>query len=391
MLDHIEDCTISTPSNSSNYFNDKYTATNDESVNGAIKLAEVLVSEFDEASSTYQSVVFRLNRKFDYSVMLNAFERSISKDFEEDTRFCLFFCLVIRYVLNGDHTSTDVMEFYHSHEEEFSERPMHSFLGSLSYRQSSKPQNKKKALKMGYGAATEIAGHSSPNPNVFSNFAGLAVRFAEEYDELWFTIEGVSNNFSDLLSVAEDYIRRALEIAQPIVYIWILARLLYLQGDLEDSESTCRALLNSPRISENKPPVIDEVENFLRRVEQEQIDEKIQEARREYQELQRNLEEIENEFEESIRRYRNQNLQFLGFFAAIIAIIVGSISLINSQASFEAASRLILILIGGVIVSFGSLRLVIVEEISFNDVFRSAPILLAGAALIWLGFNQSIL
>lgn len=95
------------------------------------------------------------------------------------------------------------------------------------------------------------------------------------------------------------------------------------------------------------------------------------------------LETIRSKSETRLREIQTQTLQFLGFFATLLAVIVSSINITTSFPLPEAAS-LILVLTGGLLAAFGGFTIVL----PIDDVERKSIALFAmGTVLSGVGMT----
>lgn len=104
------------------------------------------------------------------------------------------------------------------------------------------------------------------------------------------------------------------------------------------------------------------------------------------------LEEIEDatdDIESEVNTFRRQTVQFLGFFTALLSLIIASVNIIATFDFIEAAG-LLMILAGGISVSFWSLSFFIAP--SSEEYRKQWPILVMGILAILLGlFIPSLL
>lgn len=99
-------------------------------------------------------------------------------------------------------------------------------------------------------------------------------------------------------------------------------------------------------------------------------------------------EEIESRLEDSFRTYQTRTLQSLGFFAAILAIIIATVD-IAAGFSFLPAVGLLLVLVGGILVSFGSLSAMFGGEMA--DRRTTAGVVALGMVLVAAGIAMPFL
>lgn len=112
-------------------------------------------------------------------------------------------------------------------------------------------------------------------------------------------------------------------------------------------------------------------------------DRALEEAKSELEEFKSSTEELEDELKERMERFRNQTLRSIGFFAGLIAVVVTSAQAILSSLSVAEASRVSLVLTGGLVVAFSGLGVVLSEE--NNDWMRLVVVAILGILLIGVG------
>lgn len=104
-------------------------------------------------------------------------------------------------------------------------------------------------------------------------------------------------------------------------------------------------------------------------------------------EVKNSLDEIEDatdDIESELNTFRGQTIQFLGFFTALLSLIIASVNII-ATFDFVEASGLLMILAGGISVSFWSLSLFMIP--SSEKYRRQWPILVMGVLAILLGLS----
>ena len=97
------------------------------------------------------------------------------------------------------------------------------------------------------------------------------------------------------------------------------------------------------------------------------------------------LVQVESELEKATEHYRNQVLQFMGFFAAILAVALSSVQL-ATQLSFPQSGGLVLILVGGITISFEELKYLFSSP-SEDEKARSWSTIGVGFLLITIGIG----
>lgn len=87
---------------------------------------------------------------------------------------------------------------------------------------------------------------------------------------------------------------------------------------------------------------------------------------------------------EEINSSKISNLEFLGFFAALISFTIGSIGLTQSFEPLEAA-KLIVVLAGALLFAFGGFTIIVCRNTK-EALTKAAPIIVMGIVVVLLGF-----
>lgn len=199
-------------------------------------------------------------------------------------------------------------------------------------------------------------------------------------------ISGLPESRDDLLALAAKRTERAtiLDPDNPEHYgEW--SSILLHSGDFEEAEEKLGTAI---RLNEERGTDPDLRLSYslafreLRRNRQsaQYTDEILAQARDELGEFK---EEISN-YRDEIDEYRNQTIRIIGFFAGIVAIVVTSTQLATQVTSVIQAARLILILTGGLVVSFTGLAIVLPTNAE-RSWWRPLVVLGVGLCLIVLG------
>lgn len=198
-----------------------------------------------------------------------------------------------------------------------------------------------------------------------------------------------------LLEEAEKFVELALDQSEYPKFRATYGRILALQGehdegiqqihralDMEDASKDDYAIrINTYRSHEFKM-FLDKYTQKISR-DQQDIREKQKTLNEEIDDAIGELETIRSKSETRLREIQTQTLQFLGFFATLLAVIVSSINITTSFPLPEAAA-LILVLTGGLLAAFGGFTIVL----PIDDVERkSIALFTMGTVLSGIGMT----
>lgn len=243
------------------------------------------------------------------------------------------------------------------------------------------------ALRSAYRASRIVDG----NQRIYLKLANIII-IGVSNSGIDHNINNLPSNQTDLLAVAEENINYAKAIDSQNDEIYATSCLLRLEeGEINEAEKE----LNKAIKYKNKDDSLNGLDYvFLRRsirdlrVVDNYVERDLETTRSEVEDLreeyQTKIEEYENEVEDITDSYRRQVLQFIGFFTAIVAVAVTSTQAAIGIGSFPEAGQLILVLIGGIVISFSSLGIIVYELIPWG---RIGVLVLAGLLLISIGFD----
>ncbi|WP_455587004.1 hypothetical protein [Bacteroides sp.] len=93
-----------------------------------------------------------------------------------------------------------------------------------------------------------------------------------------------------------------------------------------------------------------------------------------------------DDYKNNIENIKSKYLEFLAFFAAILAFIISSIQVVQKTTDFREAATLILILVGGLNISFSLFRLLMDHNNDKKTYITTGIILIVSVAIITLMF-----
>lgn len=96
------------------------------------------------------------------------------------------------------------------------------------------------------------------------------------------------------------------------------------------------------------------------------------------------IENIREESEDQVRELQGQTLQFLGFFATLLAVIISTVT-ISLEFSLLPAASLITVLVGGLMLAFGGLTVMLPVE---QAIKKGVVLALIGFTTLGAGFGM---
>ncbi|WP_435099357.1 hypothetical protein [Halarchaeum sp. P4] len=296
------------------------------------------------------------------------------------------FYMLIRVSLDGTADFFTLRQYLTEFEREFSDRPMYQYLRSEVYLRGFKTDHYRTAIS----SVDSIIDDSCTNPRFYSNFAQGVAYFYYSGPTESLNIDTLPNERSEVLSVAEAYSQKAVTLSpDDSEFHAIRSEILELMDDFETAEKEInRALELHP---EEEDSDAGDAYNYYKQLNSlretrrnaERADRALEEAKSELEEFKSSTEELENELKKRMERFRNQTLRSIGFFAGLIAVVVTSAQAILSTLSVAEASRVSLVLTGGLVVAFSGLGVVLSEE--SNDWVRLLVVAILGILLIGVG------
>lgn len=259
----------------------------------------------------------------------------------------------------------------------FEDRPMYNYIESLIYFTSSEKHQLQKALESSYLAAQRISNHPNVAYMLAESLKSFVLRYGydtssellpEDEDE-------VNEMVIDRLGPVTDRVsdpRYKAELSQSLKELRKYDEALQLITEaldqaIEQGDGDLTKYFNSIRTSLHR-----EKEFF-------EIGERTDEIRNRLDHFESKLEEFEEQLEGALR----QTLQFIAFFAAILTVVLTSVQISANASSFQMASMLILILIGGILVAFSGFGLLFRQRIDLWYAVRLAFVTLIGVVIIF--------
>ena len=314
----------------------------------------------------------------------------------DDIRFGLFVLMVKRALLPNPSDFSTLSELDDEHRDSISDRPTKPYFRSLLYRHGYEREHRQTGIQLAYEAVdAEIE-----NPSIYDNFAAQVVEVDEQ-----FGIESIDLDIgnSDVSELALEYAEKAVrQDSTEAEYYATLGRVYSLRGELDEAERNVQRAIEL-RLDEEtqRQPNTASFRSILRTIKSkrqiqkiesqfeeaqdqlEEISEKHDSLEEQYESLDEKYNSIESKLEDAVEKYRTQTLQFIGFFTALLAVVVTSVQVTEITSSVSEARSLIITLIGGMLVSFGGFSLMLPgKESGYSKPLRIGGLILIGSLLL---------
>ena len=190
----------------------------------------------------------------------------------------------------------------------------------------------------------------------------------------------------ELLNEAETLLQQAINTRNYPKFYSTRGRIYCCEGKYDDGIAEVRAAIELED-SDRKDYFarINEYQSLISRFQREKDEKELKEQANKI------MIEIENSRAE-MEKSKTNYISFLGFFSGIMALIIGGINLVNVQSTIDNSLQLLMGLAGLIIISFGSLNLMLVrrDEKSINK-YSDWTLVIIGACIFVLLFIVRIL
>ena len=381
-----------------NKFSENLTATTDDNATlienatssylddeGTLKAHDLFADLENDTDRTYEKYLVAIARS---QVNVDKLTEKLERDFldselDKNTRYALFYCLNQVYRLYKDFKKSQ--ELFKEYADEFDRYPSYSHLKLLlDLNQISVLTNEE--IEELLTIARDDARRYSSNSGYVHLFADFVATVFEE-------------GRGDVVS-RELWLKDAIESAH-LCCEWLApeypkfhatyGRLLALRGN-EETNDFLKARQEIREAIALEPSC---EKDYAIRVGQYQVDlMKVQaaEQRKEAEAINERYDKRVAEFEkkldkglEEINDSKISNLEFIGFFAALISFTIGSLSIVQAFSPMDAA-KLIIILAGALLLAFGGFAVIVCRNT--RGIFsRVVPIVALGLIVIVAGFS----
>lgn len=292
-------------------------------------------------------------REYDPAVLTECKKILLDENQNKDLRFNAFYCLFSFY--RRFEKRSELYELVDDYGNSFSEK-QYNYYREIVLSQYYKFQflehidekNYRDAVKHGEEAVKEY-GRSSLSLGCYNNYAEIVLEGCKYKDEGFVKSTDLNNamKFIDRAIASQEKAEKAKPYSR---YCCSKARLLLSQEKFSDAKKMIRKAI-AYESTEDKDSLIRI--SFYHNVELEiltgeslkSISSRVQEAEKKYSNIQQELDRQQFHF-----------IEILAFFAAIIALITGTITIVLNAASFNDAFGVIISLAGCLLISFTVLK-----------------------------------
>lgn len=279
-------------------------------------------------------------------------------------RFAAFFgyCTYLRR-----HRNVSVLENTLDEFNEFVDEPMYAHIRALFLQLRGHRDDLRDAVDEARRAANGVENH----PGVEHNLA-LSITEALEQEAM--------DKTDQLIQEGMESVNQALQRSDYPRFYATHGRLLAIKGNYKKAREEIKKAIDKE--NPNKEDYAIRLGNYQQHLsninikESENIlDDRITEAINQIQ-------GVQEETEETISKLQIRTLQFLGFFATLLAVIITSVQIASAQP-FTVASRLILVQIGGLVCAFSAFGVILPDRRGWQ---RYSVMFVSGFILIILSY-----
>jgi tetratricopeptide (TPR) repeat protein len=293
-------------------------------------------------------------------------------------RFSIVYVLCKVFVELGDiKKAIDTLD---EHRVEFCDHPLYCVLrGEVVVQKGTQ-----EAVDDGFESIWKARNEHENWPEVQKGTANVIVEALEQNFEYEGYNSDIPQGSNSLLQKAKGSIAKALDDVQDhSEYLFIKSRVQTLDSRFDAARQTIRQAIKN--LNPNRP-TYDRIRTRYR-IELSNIDIQEQEEilQNETKEAVDQLEQLREDYKQASQQFQTRTLQFLGFFTGLIGIVVITAQVTISVDSTAAAIRLILVLMGGLLFSFGGFGFLLPNDKNDNINIRILGVLASGGTLIAAG------
>jgi tetratricopeptide (TPR) repeat protein len=269
--------------------------------------------------------------------------------------------------------------------DEFDGQALYEYCRILCYKNGERPEHRKKVFVSGKKAIEDIRG----NARLYGQTVSAGIDIVRGAQELPIKYDGNRLDKEDVLSECAEYGKNAT-LLNPEGSAWYhrYATVLELQGQYDEAEEQLRKALEL-QLDRGGPTdhIKEEIDELNKNRQRHELEKSIERADERLTTIDADLSRVETELDETTNQYRSDFIQFIGFFAAILTIALTSVQ-IATTLTFPQSGGLILVLVGGITISFGELKILFGN--SADDEDRNWRPTMVGTALIVMGLGVGI-
>ena len=263
-------------------------------------------------------------------------------------KFGAFYSLMIYYRRMKIQSKSEHIVFEYG--SQFRNKPLYLFQMSMIYRYRGEENDFKIALeyaKESIEAISRDENYESNYPGYYNNYAEIIAQALENekyIDEKY--IECAFSNINRAIMINPYYAK----------YYCTLGRLQSVTNDFANAKRNIIKSIDIEDVNKKDYPIrVAEYQDYLIKCNIRESLEKINET------IKKNvgeISEIKNDLKNDMQNEKNSILEFIGFFTAIITFIISSVQ-ISISLEYQSAISFILVMLGALIVAFGTLRTII--------------------------------
>ncbi|SEL88736.1 AAA family ATPase [Haloferax larsenii] len=364
---------------------------NPSSVESAVDHFELLHKKLDDPVEGQYQYEYYLPTSSIAEKILN-YEKFDSELDSKTIRFGAFFAWIADKTQQTSLKTDDVSRFYERFKDEFEDCKMFDYLTARVYSLSYDQHELTHAMESGYKAAKKM----TTNPNIQYTLCNSVLRYLLLFDYTDIYSETLPQEEDALLDeciwllkqvidgdrILSDQSRSPFKMPLYPQFLETLARLYLAREDFSEAHEAVKQAIEAAnrsgmfeRDQQRMIFSLSEIEYQISLLERySEFDKRVSEAQAQMR-----------EFEKEIERTRTQTLQFIGFFAAVITAILAIVQVVVQPQPVSSSSRLIIVLISGLLVAFAGFSFMITERSNWGYLIRTIVVFLLGATGLWLG------
>ena len=323
---------------------------------------------------------------------IHAYREAINeKKLNYKTQFYSY-CVVFTYERRRKN-SRECHALYEQYKEKFSKEILFSHMYAIILKEDQLASSLEKA----HAILSGIIAQSRENAGIMHNYCELQILRCEKKLLGSATSEPFISALIEAGDLLDDCIEKEPDYAK---FYATKSRLLMLENRIEGAERLLKKAITLENPERNDYPIrINDYSMHLQRITTLRYMHEFEEKRTifannlEYR-LTENEKEAERRLDAALSRKieemqghiddtKNSNIEFLGFFAAIITFTLGSFQLVGGKSFLESA-QLIFILVSGLIIAFSGLTLLVHRR---PQIHKSLFLFLLGAAVFFFSIK----
>ncbi len=267
---------------------------------------------------------------------------------DSDIQFKSFYSLIVLF--KHEKNSTKLERLLDEYDVKFSNRPLLLYSKSLVFKEKGGAGNLKIALQYANESIDIINDNSNAYDKryagFYNNYAEIVAQASEEGDDI----------SEELFEKAIEYINKAFMYNKKYPkYYCTLGRLQSCMKNFDDAKENIKKAIDNEDSKKNDYALrIAEYQDYLVRCNTNETLSKMEiKINEKTKEIERICEGLQDE--------KGTMLEFLGFFSAIITFIISPVQ-ISTKMEFKEAVSLILVMLGALIIVFGTLRVLLKND-----------------------------